>query len=247
MGLSSYEDKIRNSRWGCQRIVLAAILLLFLLATVFYRPMLRGVGGLLVVNEPGAPVEFLCIPPMPGFDVGEDRCYDRAVGCFHQIRGTRFLLAPGRPNRLVEMGLLPRFEITASEALRRRGIAAARIESLVGVKESPAQEFAPLEHWLNGHPRVVVGLFWDELDSRRARLVLDRDLQPRNACRVRLIPLPQKHFSAANWWTHHSGRKYLPNALLALISAWCGLKDEHLIYRNADAYEDFLARRLGEK
>ncbi len=247
MGFSWYGGKIRNSRWGCRRILWTAILLLFLSATVFYRPMLRGVAGLLVVNEPGAPVEFLCIPPVQGFDLGEDRCYDRAVDYFHQIQAARVLLAPGRANRLVEMGLVPRFETTASEALRRRGIAAARIESLAGVKESPSQEFAPLEHWLSGHPRVVVGLFWDELDSRRARLVLDRELQPRNACRVRLILLPQKHFTAANWWTHHSGRKYLPNALLALISAWCGLKDEHFVYRNADAYEDFVARRLGEK
>jgi hypothetical protein len=225
---------------------LTGILLLSLLAIVFYRPMLRGVGGLLVVNEPGADVEFLCIPPKQGFDVGEDRCYDRAVVYFHQIQAARFLLAPETPDRLVEMGLLPPFETTASQSLRRRGIAASRIQSLAGVKEWPWQEFAPLEQWLSGHPRVVVGLFWDELDSRRARLVLDRDLQPRNARRVRLIAVPQKHFSAANWWTHHSGRKHLPNALLALISAWCGLEDEHFAHRNVEAYEDFVARRLGE-
>jgi len=246
MGLLWYKNKTGNSHWRSRRILLAGTLLLLLLATVFYRPMLRGVGRLLVVNEPGARLEFLCIPPVQGFDLGEDRCYDRAVGYFHQIQGTRFLLAPGGPNRLVEMGLLPRFQTMASESLRRRGIAAARIELLAGVKEWPSREFAPLEHWLNDHPRVVVGLFWDELDSRRARFVLDRDLQRRNACRIQLIPLPQKHFSAANWWTHHSGRKAFPNDLLALISAWCGLGDEHFVHRNADAYEDFVARRLGE-
>jgi hypothetical protein len=246
MGLLRHRDKTGNSRWGCRRILLTAILLLLLSAMLFYRPILKGVGGLLVVSEPVADVEFLCIPPVQGFDVGEDRCYDCAVGCFHQIRGTRILLAPGHPNRLVEMGLLPRFETTASEALRRRGIAAAHIEPLVRVRERPSREFASLEHWLNDHPRVVVGLFWDQLDSRRARWVLDRDLQPRDARRVRLIPMPAKYFSAANWWTHQGGRKCLPNALLALISAWCGLEDEPFAHRDADAYEDFVARRLGE-
>ncbi len=245
MDLSWYKGKIRNCHWGWRRILFTGILLLSLLATVFYRPMLRGVGSLLVVNEPSAPVEFLCIPPTQGFDVGEERCYDLAVRHFHQIQAARFLLIPESPNRLVEMGLLPRFETTARESLLRRGITAASIESLVDVKESSSQEFSPLGHWLNDHPRVIVGLFWDELDSRRARLVLDRNLPPRSACRVQFIPVPQKHFSAANWWTHHSGRKYLPNALLALISAWCGLKDEHPVHRNADAYEDLVARRLG--
>ncbi len=217
-------------RWRRRLAVLAVLLLGLYLARV---PLLRGLAGLLIVDEPDAAADTLVLLDGDGMTAEAARRYREGLA-------RRVLLFDPTPSRVERMGLIPRRLDQLHHALCAAGVPDKAITVLPGAGRGTAQYLRALRRWLDEHPDDPVHLFCARFESRRVRLVVSRVLGAQ-ASRVHLLALVPSGHDESNWWQQHGGQLDFVTQTVCLAATWaCG---ERTIPRNdwdPDEYEDGL-------
>jgi uncharacterized SAM-binding protein YcdF (DUF218 family) len=175
-------------------------------------PLLRGLGGLLVVDEP--PAGTTCLVLLDG-----DGRHDRAAQLYHDGRAGQVLLVGRRPERLEALGLVPVRDEVDRRALRARGVPDAAVTLVAGQARDDWQRVRALRPWLQERPAAHVHLVCERFGSRRLQLVCRRVLGP-DAARVHLLALPARDHDEANWWRNKEGLLDFLGQALRLTHAW---------------------------
>jgi len=224
--------------------LLAAVVLLGLW---FSRgPLLRGWAGLLIIDQPTATVDVVCLSS-PG-NVPETYGSFRLIrDLWRQGQRPRVLLIGPQPGRVSEVGAEPSFA-----ALSRSALAAYRVppEDL-SILYSPGRsdhDFArTLGAWLAAHPGATVLWACPAFRSANLRRNLDAVLGPAAAARVRVRALADDRANAANWWRSRAGLRHFGTAWLMRIGGWLGHNARPPASRSADEYEREFLASLGER
>ncbi len=161
--------------WLRLLIVLAAVAGLWLV----HEPLLRGVAGLLVVDEPADHFQYVSLSSCANRPDG-DRAYDAAVTLFRQNPSCHILLIRPTPTRLIESGALASFETVSRRELAARGL--------------PQKAIAPIssdgfDDWATA--RRTAGVAARSTHGRGGpalRSFAKRSRSPRVKCRARLVP-----------------------------------------------------------
>ncbi len=196
----------RYRRW----LAVGGILVLALV--VFHRPLLVGLGWLLVRDEPE--IDFNTV-----LMLGGDRCYDEAALLLREDASRRVLLIPGAPDNLEKCGAMPAGEITARRLLEERGVPRGAILAADGHARNAWQCARLLQRWMAGHPGSRVLALCGRFDSARIRWVLDQELDSPTVARVSLRGLPDRVYDESNWWRTRRGAKELLSHGLTLLYA----------------------------
>jgi hypothetical protein len=199
-------------RWWRRLVVLAVLLGGLYLARA---PLLRGLAGLLVVDEPDAGVPTLVL-------LDGDGMFDEAAQRYRTGQARRLLLFHGKPSRIERLGLIPPHVVRARKALRERGVPADALTVLPQAGRSYRQHFTVLGSWLEEHPEDDVYLLCNRFASRRVRRLVGRVLGS-DAGRVHVLALPARRYTEADWWQHRDGQiDFVSQAVRLAFVVVCG-------------------------
>jgi hypothetical protein len=226
----------RKRKW---RIVALAILVAA--ACIFHVPLLRGLAGLLIVDQPADDYNCVCIAAW-GDNPNGDRCYNAAADLFHQKSSCRVLLIAPEPNRLDEIGVMPSFAAMSRRELGARGVPHEAVSVVRGERFNDWATARTLAAWLRDHPGNSVVLLCGQFHSSQLRRALDAVIEPADAASVRVRALPSRRYDDTNWWTCRPGFRAFGGSWLLKFQGWLGGGDAaQTPERSADDYErDFL-------
>ena len=223
-------------------VVVAAMAGLWLV----HGPLLRGLAGLLVVDEPADHFQYVGICGREGEPDG-DRCYDAAADLFRQNPSCHILLVRSALTRLVETGVLPSFETLSRRELAARGLPKNAVSSIARDGFDDWATARALRAWLLDRPAASVVLLCGRLRSAHLRHVLNVVLDSSQAARVRLRALRDRRYDETNWWMSRSGYKGFGMEWLRQFGAWCvGGDHQPPPLHTADDYEHSLRLTLSE-
>jgi hypothetical protein len=178
----------------------ACIVLLAALAAL-HAPLLRAVGGYLIVEEPpqdGARVVLL--PDM----LFEKAALEKTAQLYREHLVAGVLLCLPQPSREVEVGAWPAEEQRVLESLAGRGVPSTAIEKLSGRYATTWDAARGLDRWLAGHKDERLMVLCETFRGRHERRVLATVIEPRAMAAVRFGALPGSA-SAADWWRKREG------------------------------------------
>jgi hypothetical protein len=190
---SASDGKCKRRRWG--RCLLVALILGTCLYW-FHVPILRSVGGYLVVDEPAATADYLLILP------GVDGRNDYAAQLYHSGSVSRILLAKQYPGRLERMGLQASFVRLTELELASRGVPRDSVTRIAGQVRGTWDLARHLREWLQQQPDVRIVVLCDRFGGRRMRHIFDVTLGAEYAGRVRLTSLADRAYDESDWWKH---------------------------------------------
>jgi hypothetical protein len=224
-------------------IGLALVILVPLACVLFYHStILRGVAGLLIVNEQhvGSDVEadYVWIRTGDGMSGDGDQCYDWAAKLYERNPRRHILVSVPPPSRLIQTGALPAFQDTSLRELSTRRVPLGAVTTLKGNDHDLWVEAQSLEAWLKEKPNARVLLLSTRFGSRRWSHVLDTVLQGEHRDRVKIWALGDRNCDETNWWQTRSGFKNVFNSYVELAYAW--FQGEHGLrweWRTPDEYE----------
>ncbi len=111
------------------RIVVLAVVAA--VACLVHAPLLRGLAGLLIVDQPTDDYDCVCISSW-GRTPSGDRCYDVAADLYQRKPSCRILLVAPDVNRLEQTGVVPSFESMSRRELRARHVPQEAVSVLRG-------------------------------------------------------------------------------------------------------------------
>ena len=204
----------------CRWIALSAAVLLAA-AWLCRGPVLRGLAGLLIVDQPTEDAGVVCLDTL-GYVPDGYRCYE-LVG---QLRRTghlcKVLLIGPAPGRLVETGVVTSFESLSRSALAAQGVPPADVSVLSSDGRSDRALARTLGAWLRAHSAATVLWACPRFRSANVRLMLDTELDPADGMRVRLRALPDYQIDETNWWTSRRGIRCFGIGWLVRLEGWLG-------------------------
>jgi hypothetical protein len=203
-----------KSKWlaaGAVAIAAAALL--------FHSPLLRCLAGLLIADEPVGDCQYVGVLEWYGRPDG-DRCYDVAAELCRSRPSRGLLLVESGRSRLVEMGVLPSFEAISRRELKTRGPLPQTVSVIASDGFDDWAKARALRAWLADRPSGSVVLLCGAFRSAHLRYVLDAVLDPTQAARSRVRPLPDRRFDETNWWTSRDGIKAFGFAWLRQLHGW---------------------------
>jgi tetratricopeptide (TPR) repeat protein len=112
-----------------RRIVVLAVVVAA--ACIFHAPLLRGLAGFLIVDQPIGDYDCVCLCAW-GDNPNGDRCYDVAADLYRRKPSCRVLLVAPNPNRLEEIGAIPSLASKTRRALSARGVPQDTVSVLPG-------------------------------------------------------------------------------------------------------------------
>jgi hypothetical protein len=224
----------RKWRIGVLAVVVTAVCL-------FHAPMLRGLVGLLIVDQPIDDYDCICISSW-GYHANGDRCYDAAAELYRRKPSCRVLLVAPDPNRLEEIGVTPSFASTSRRELLARHVPQEAVSILHGEPWNDWATARALADWMSDYSGHRVVLLSGQFHSGQMRRALDDVLEPDAAASLHVRALPNRDYDNTNWWTRRCGyRAFADSWLLRLQSRPDRDDAAKTPARNADAYErDFL-------
>jgi hypothetical protein len=229
---SRLEAMTKKRKW------VVALLAAFLVAAgLVHAPVLRGLAGLLIVDQPGDDFDWICLAAW-GYGGDGDRCYDVAADLQREKSGSRILLIGPAMNRLEQTGVLSSFEAMSRRELQARGVSQEAISEERGGCRSDWENAHTLAAWLGKHPGSRVLLPCDQFRSAVVRHTLDAVLNPADAARVRVRALPNRNCDDTNWWKLRCGYRAFASAWLLRMQSWLGSGEAAApSEKSADEYE----------
>ena len=221
------------------RLLLAAAILIAV--WIVRAPILRGLAGLLIVDQPTDNFDYVCIVAW-GQNGDGDRCYDVAGDLRREKPSRRILLVGQSPSRVERIGVVPSFEAISRGQLGSRGVPQDAISLIRGGSWDDWANARSLAAWLRDHPGSFVLLLCSQFHSALVRHALDAVLDPADAARVFIRALPGRLCDDTNWWTLRCGYREFGGSWLMQFQSWLGGGDvPQSPERSADDYErDFL-------
>jgi hypothetical protein len=223
----------RKWRMGVLAVVVAALCL-------FHAPLLRGLAGLLIVDQPTDDYDCVCISSW-GYHPNGDRCYDVAAELYRRKPSCRVLIVAPGPSRLEEVGVLPSFAATSRRELLARHVPQEAVSILRGEPWNDWATARALADWINEHPGHCVLVLSAQFHSRQMRRAMDDVLELAAVASVRVRALPNRDYDDTNWWTSRCGYRAFGESWLLRLQTRPGGDGAKMTEKNADQYErDFL-------
>jgi hypothetical protein len=220
---------------------LGLLAVLLVVAVLAHTCLLRGLAGLLIVDQPTDDFDYVCLLAW-GSQAEGDRCYDKAGELYREKPSRRVLLIGQSPNRVEEIGAMPSFEEIARRELGARGVPQEAVSMIRGGRWNDWANARSLASWLREHPGKSVLMLCSQFHSAQVRHAMDAVLDPDGAARVRIRALPGRDYDDTNWWKLRGGyRAFGASWLMRLQSLLGGGDVPQLLDRNAENYQrDFL-------
>src|SRR3972149_1717876 len=130
-----------------RKLWIAVTVLLLLGIWLGHAAVLRGIGRLLVVEQPPPSVQYVCLR-CEGHGPAGDRAYAEAAAMYRSDPSRRTLLIEPRPDTVVQIGVLPTFEALSRKELSARGVPPEAVILLPGKAEGDWAEARGLGNWL---------------------------------------------------------------------------------------------------
>jgi len=178
-----------------------AVLVLCILLFLLHRPILAGIGGLLVVEDSlPASADLLFL-----LNGGVDSRPFRAAELFRAGRAPRIVIAQSERLPTQTMGLLPNSTDVSTAVLRRLGVPADAITVLSYGEgtTSTGDEARALRAFLTDVPARRVIVVTSEYHSRRTRWLLRRELDGLPV--VLHVATARERFGPSDWWRSEAG------------------------------------------
>jgi hypothetical protein len=209
--LSTHPSRLR--KWAIRLAVVVAIVAVLYLCR---RPLLRGVGGCLVVDEPVQSGDVVLL-------LDADEGYEEAAQGYRGGRTTRVLLLETPPNRLQRLGILESDAEQKRKALLREEVRGDHVTVAPCPGRGDWNRARGLREWLTQHPDAAVVVLCDRMNSRRLRHIYGTILGAGLAGRVHWRALPHRWYDESNWWTNKAGLSACVNGYLGLAHVcFCG-------------------------
>ena len=218
--VESEKSVLRKRRGWYSTRRLIVVLAVLVCVYFFHAPILRGIAGLLIIDEEPADPNYVWIQAEDGVSGNGDRCYDNAARLYHEDTSRRIILTKPYPNRLVQIEVLPCFDVISRRELAARGVPKEAIMPTDGTWQGPWQEARQMETWLKERPEADMVLLCDRFGSRRWRHILNTVLGPDHARTIEILALPDRRYDETNWWKSRCGVKSLFYGYVALTYAW---------------------------
>ncbi len=196
----------RLKKVALRLLALAAVVCVLYL---FRAPLLRVVGGVLVVDETAQPGDVVLL-------LGADRGYDLAAERYRDGSAPRVLILEGPPGRLVRLGVLDTAGAMAHKALPPRGVTKGGFTVIACPGSGDWNRARGLRGWLEENPDARVAVLCERLNSRRVRRIFRTVLGDELAGRVRWCAVPNREWDETNWWQHKAG-------VFACVNGYLGL------------------------
>ncbi len=201
----------RRWRIAVLTVIVAAVCL-------FHALLLRGLAGLLIVDQPTDDYDCVCISSW-GYQPNGDRCYDVAAELYRRKPSCRILLVAPDANRLEEIGAMPSFESLSRRQLHARHVPQAAVSAL---HAAPWNDWATARRWPTGWPITPA----DACSCSAGNSIADKCAARWTPCSNRTPPrcctsaaLPSRECDDTNWWTRRCGyRAFAESWLLRLQS-----------------------------
>jgi hypothetical protein len=224
----------RKWRWLLAAVVLIAV-------WIVQAPILRGLAGLLIVDQPTEEFDYVCLLAW-GYQAEGDRCYDVAGDLHREKPSRRILLVGQRPSRIEKVGVMQPLAAISRRELGARGVPPEAVSLIRGGQWNDWANARSLAAWLGDHPGKSVLLLCSQFHSAQVRHVLDAVLDVDEAARVRIRALPSRQYDNTNWWTVRGGYREFGARWLMRIQSWLGGGDvPQSPEKSADEYRrDFL-------
>jgi hypothetical protein len=226
------DDKERAAgrpRRGAALLTVAAALAL--IAFLFRGPILRGIGGFLVVPANGADADAVLL-------LGGQRCVEEAGNLYRSGMAHRVLLIAARPGRLERLGILPNPVAHRRARLREEGVPEEHVAELTVGRNGPAEAVAALGGWLDAHPRERVMVVCHSFNSRRLYYLSRTILQEESRGRLVWKPLRPLCYDETNWWQTREGLLDVFDAYVRLAHAgYVGANERPCREWDPDDYE----------
>jgi hypothetical protein len=212
-------------RWRRLLIVIAVLAGLYIARA----PLLRGLAGLLISEEPGATAYLVLL--------GGDRRHEQAAEWYREGGDRRILVIESCPERLQALGLAPTPTEVDRLALGKQGVPESALIVLPAGAGDDWQRVRALGEWLQMHPGSDVTLLCDRFGSRRLHLICGRILAA-DAARVHLCAVRHRVYDESDWWQHKEGQLTFLDQGLRLTYTWlAGERTAPYTDWDPDAYE----------
>ena len=169
------------------RIVILAVVVA--VACLFHAPLLRGLAGLLIVDQPTDDYDCVCISSW-GHHPSGDRCYDVAADLYRRKPSSRILLVAPDVNRLEEIGAMPSFESMSRRELRARHVPQEAVSVLRGEQWNDWATARALAGWIAITPAIACCCSAIDSIVAQMRRAMDAVLEPDAAASVHLRAVP---------------------------------------------------------
>jgi hypothetical protein len=196
----------RLRKWAI-RLAVAVVLLAALYAC--RQPLLRGVGGCLVVDEPAQPGDVVLL-------LDADGGYKEAAQAYGAGATPRVLLLETPPGRLQRLSILETEGERQRKALLREAVRDDAVTSVACPGRGDWNRARGLREWLMQNPNASVVVLSDRMNSRRLRRIFRTILGADLAGRVRWRAVPHRWYDETNWWTNKAGLSACVNGYLGL-------------------------------
>jgi hypothetical protein len=206
---------------------------------VFHPGILRSCAWLLIVDRRDTAVERLVI-------AGGDGRFDVAAAWVREDPQRRIVLIQGRPERVVELGILPAGEAVARRELAKRQVPEERIELISVGDRKDGDPLCLLAAWMEEHPDLRTAVLCERFASRGLRLRIDAAATRAVAGRIDTWALPDRRYDEHNWWRSRTGVRQLVLNSIALAYTWCQNGSDHAPETlNVEQYEALVEGREG--
>ncbi len=202
-------------RW--KRRLLAAGIVLAVLA-LCHAPLLRGLAGLLVVDDSLVPTDAVVVMGSNGANANFP--LDEIAQLYKDKMVSQVVLIEDRSSRLIQAGILAPLETVLRRELGARAVPEDRLTTRAGEYLTGWDAARALGHWLQEHPDTRVTLLCGQFDGRCSALIVRSVLDPQTAARVHWRAVPDSRFDVTNWWRKRHGIIRVLGAHVTLLHTW---------------------------
>lgn len=197
---------VRRLSWS-----LAIVCLLLLGGYLFRAPLLTGLAGAWVVNDPVTKADAIVV-----LGGGLEYRPSAAARLFHDGVAPQILYTDVRPKPAEEMGITPRQEELTRRILLSDNVPATDM-TLIGTNvASTYDESCALRAWIEKSGAKSIVIVTEPFHTRRARWIFSKELRGTKT-EIHLVPVNPYEYTATNWWTHEEGLVAFQNEVIKYL------------------------------